>query len=112
MVAEGTSSELKERVGGQRLHLTLAGARAYEAVAALLGGQAIHRDSGRLTLGVATDGSAAHARALLDAVDPERTAVASFAIHSATLDDVFLALTGHAAAPGTDPMIEKEIARV
>jgi ABC-2 type transport system ATP-binding protein len=112
VVAEGTSFELKERVGGQRLDLTLAGARAYEAVAALLGGQAIHRDSGRLTLGVATDGSAAHARALLDAVDPERTAVASFAIHSATLDDVFLALTGHAAARGTEPTTEEEIARV
>jgi ABC-2 type transport system ATP-binding protein len=36
-------------------------------------------------------------RTVLDEVDPERTAVASFAIHTATLDDVFLALTGHAA---------------
>jgi ABC-2 type transport system ATP-binding protein len=112
VVAEGTSSELKQRVGGRRLDLTLAGAGAYEAAAALLGAQAIHRDPGRLTLGVATDGSAAHARAVLDAVDPDRSAVASFAIHSATLDDVFLALTGHAAAPGTEQTIEKEIARV
>ena len=54
----------------------------------------------------------AHARAVLDAVDPERIAVASFAIHRTTLDDVFLALTGHAAERGTEPIIEKEMARV
>jgi hypothetical protein len=45
----------------------------------------------------ATDGSAAHVRALLDEVDPARRAVDRFAVHSATLDDVFLALTGHPA---------------
>jgi ABC-2 type transport system ATP-binding protein len=37
-------------------------------------------------------------RALLDAVDPDGRAVARFSVHSATLDDVFLALTGHPAA--------------
>jgi ABC-2 type transport system ATP-binding protein len=46
---------------------------------------------------VATDGSAAQVRALLDEVDPTRRVVDRFAVHSATLDDVFLALTGHPA---------------
>ena len=32
-------------------------------------------------------------RALLDAADPGRVLVASFAVHGATLDDVFLTLT-------------------
>ena len=45
-------------------------------------------------------------RALLDDVDPDRRAVRTFAVHSATLDDVFLALTGH---PTT---LEKETASV
>jgi ABC-2 type transport system ATP-binding protein len=40
-------------------------------------------------------------------VDPQRRAVRTFALHSATLDDVFLALTGRTtAAP------EKETANV
>jgi ABC-2 type transport system ATP-binding protein len=39
-------------------------------------------------------------RAILDEVDPGRAAVRRFAVHSATLDDVFLTLTGHAAGPG------------
>jgi ABC-2 type transport system ATP-binding protein len=35
-------------------------------------------------------------RALLDSLDPDRSLVADFAVHGASLDDVFLALTGHA----------------
>ena len=51
----------------------------------------------RGVLGVPTDGSAAHIRALLDECDPDRTAVSSFTVHTATLDDVFHALTGDVA---------------
>ena len=97
VVAEGTPTDLKRRVAGQRLDLTLADARAFEEVARALGARAVRSDARRLTIGVATDGSAAHARALLDEVDPRRCAVERFAVQSATLDDVFLALTGHAA---------------
>ena len=53
------------------------------------------RDADALVLGVPSDGSAADVRGLLDEVDPDGDLVASFAIHDATLDDVFLALTGH-----------------
>jgi hypothetical protein len=51
--------------------------------------------------------AARHVRALLGELDPEGDAVAAFALHEATLDDVFLALTGRAAAITT----EKEMAR-
>jgi ABC-2 type transport system ATP-binding protein len=47
-------------------------------------------------VGVPTDGSAAQVRALLDAADPGRVLIAGFAVRGVTLDDVFLALTGHA----------------
>src|SRR5919198_203140 len=66
VVAEGTSAELKQRVAGPRLDLTLADTRAFAGTAHLLGERAVVRDPGRLTLGVATDGSAADVRALLD----------------------------------------------
>jgi ABC-2 type transport system ATP-binding protein len=97
VVADGTSARLKDRVAGHRLDLVLADTAAFEDVARFLDGRAVQRDPGRLTLGVATDGSAAHVRALLDEVDPTRGAVERFAVHSATLDDVFLALTGRSA---------------
>ncbi len=96
IVAEGTATQLKQRVAGHRLDLTLTGPAAFDALTAHLGARALLPDRARLTLSVPTDGSAAHVRALLDELDPARTAVARFAVHSATLDDVFLALTGHA----------------
>ena len=94
IVAEGTAAELKRRVADRRLDLLLADVAAFAAVDALLDGRALRRDPDGLVLGVATDGSAAHVRALLDAVDPDGDRVARFAVHDATLDDVFLALTG------------------
>jgi ABC-2 type transport system ATP-binding protein len=97
VVADGTSAQLKEQVAGHRLDLVLADAAAFEEVARRLDGRAAQRDPARLTIGVATDGSAAQVRALLDEVDPARRVVDRFAVHSATLDDVFLALTGHPA---------------
>ena len=112
-VADGTSEALKGQVAGQRLDLVLADAAAFDEVARRLGGRVVQGDPGRLTIGVATDGSAAHVRALLDEVDPTRRTVERFAVHSATLDDVFLALTGRPAdRPSTDDESEKEPAGV
>ncbi len=97
VVAEGTPAELKRQSADQRLDLVLADAEAFEAVARSLAGRAIAADAGARQIGVATDGSAAHVRALLDEVDPGGRAIERFSVHSATLDDVFLALTGHTA---------------
>ena len=97
VVADDTPARLKQQVAGQRLDLVLADVAAFEEVAGLLGSRVARRDRERRTIGVATDGSAAQVRALLDEVDPARWAVDRFAVHQATLDDVFLALTGHPA---------------
>ncbi len=97
IVDEGTPAELKQRVAGQRLELELADAGALEAAARTLGDRVLGRDDPRLALDVATDGSARDVRALLDEVDPGGDAVRRFALRSATLDDVYFALTGHGA---------------
>jgi ABC-2 type transport system ATP-binding protein len=96
VVARGTSAELKQRYAEQRLDLTLADSATYAALAELLGDRTVHCDPTQRVLGLPTDGTAAHIRHLLDEVDPQRRAVTRFAVHAATLDDVFLALTGHA----------------
>jgi ABC-2 type transport system ATP-binding protein len=102
LVAEGTATELKQRIADQRLELTLADSAAFELVARRLGERAIsfvHTDPARLVITVPTDGSAAQVRVLLDEIDPSHKGVARFAVHGATLDDVFLALTGPATNP-------------
>ncbi len=96
LVAEGTAAELKQRIAGHRLELKCLSVTAFGDVSRYLGERAVHLDPASLTVGVATDGSAAQVRALLDEADPGRDLVASFAVRGASLDDVFLTLTGHA----------------
>ncbi|WP_405389458.1 ATP-binding cassette domain-containing protein [Streptomyces sp. NBC_01102] len=95
IAAEGTPAELKARAAGHRLDLVLTTQEAYLRLAA----RAVHHSPGSLTLGLPTDGTAAHVRALLDEIDPRRTDVDRFSLHSATLDDVFLTLTAETAEP-------------
>ena len=94
IAAEGTPDTLKSRVSGHRLDLVLTDSAAYLRLAA----RAVHHSPETLTLGLPTDGTAAHVRSLLDEIDPARTDVARFTLHSATLDDVFLALTAEVPA--------------
>ncbi|QGZ50141.1 ATP-binding cassette domain-containing protein [Streptomyces sp. QHH-9511] len=89
ILAEGTAQDLKSRVAGHRLDLVLRDRESYLR----LTGRAVHHSPESLTLGIPTDGSAREVRALLDALDPDRTDVVRFALHTATLDDVFLTLT-------------------
>ncbi len=102
LIAEGTPEELKQRVAVQRLDLTCVSVPAFGEVSRWSADRAVQLDPASLTVGVATDGSAAQVRALLDEADPGRALIASFAVRGATLDGVFLTLTGRA----------KEIARV
>ena len=97
VVAEGTAAELKTRFAEQRLDLTLADGAAFEEITRYLGERAVVSDPAQRLVGVATDGTAGQVRALLDELDPARRAVAAFQVRGATLDDVFLALTGHTA---------------
>jgi ABC-2 type transport system ATP-binding protein len=95
VVAEGSPTQLKAQVMGPRLELVATDMAAFTELSCVLGGRVLHRDAARLTIGMATDGCAAHVRATLDDIDPCRQAVERFAIRDATLDDVFMALTGH-----------------
>ena len=99
VVAEGSPADLKRHVGGPVLELVLVDDEAYRDAVVLLGDQAIRCRPAQRTLSVPTGGGAAEVRAVLDAVDPARNAIESFGVHRATLDDVFMVLTGHAAGP-------------
>jgi ABC-2 type transport system ATP-binding protein len=105
VVAEGTPAQLKQKVAGQRLDLTAADAVAFADLARLVGDRAMGSDPGRLMISLATDSSAADVRGLLDSLDPQRLLVAGFGVHTATMDDVFLALTGHAPSQANSSQV-------
>jgi len=94
VVATGTPAALKRQIAGQRLDLTLADDGAFRQVVDRLGRRVITADPVQRVVSVPTDGAAAGIRGLLDEVDPGGDGVCRFAVHTATLDDVFLALTG------------------
>lgn len=99
LIAEGTSRELKESVGGRRLHIRINEAERREhAEAALrqaLGGK-VHNgdDSGLLVANVARDEQIPLA---LAALAEQGVNVSEFALAQPSLDDVFFVLTGRAA---------------
>jgi ABC-2 type transport system ATP-binding protein len=119
VIAEGTSGELKARVGGERLEVTLEqedgledAARVLERYAHADGG--VRVDTERRYLVATVAGGAGLLAAVVRDLDAARVRVDELGLHRPTLDDVFLTLTGHAAepdAPGHEELRdEKEIA--
>jgi ABC-2 type transport system ATP-binding protein len=97
IVAEGSAAELKAAVAGRRLVVRAVDGAACDAVARAAGARVVERNPGLLTLDVACEGEGAAVRALLDELDPDRSRIADFSVRSASLDDVFLTLTGRTA---------------
>jgi ABC-2 type transport system ATP-binding protein len=101
VIAEGTSDELKGRVGGEVLALRVADRdRAAEAAGTVLGlgpgGGNVDNNTGEINVPVGSDGTAILTEAVRR-LDAEGIKLADVALRRPTLDDVFLALTGHAA---------------
>ena len=104
VIAEGSPAELKASVGGQRLLITRADESDAEAAATALAPFAttpvIPTGAGRLIEApvIASDGLATEVVRSLDAAGVK---VSEISVRSASLDDVFLTLTGHAAEDKT-----------
>jgi ABC-2 type transport system ATP-binding protein len=101
VIAEGTSDELKGRVGGEVLALRVADRdRAADAAGSVLGlgpgGGNVDNNTGEINVPVGSDGTAILTEAVRR-LDAEGIRLADIALRRPTLDDVFLALTGHAA---------------
>jgi ABC-2 type transport system ATP-binding protein len=104
VIAAGTAEELKGRVGGDVLEFTVPDrGRIADAVAAIarIGEGEPHSDAetGMINIGVGGRGS----EALIDAVrslDAAGVVTRGLTLRRPSLDDVFLALTGHAAEEG------------
>src|ERR671910_637475 len=103
VIAEGTSDELKDRVGGERLEGTLADGSSTEG--ALEGPVPLAEDRPKCDGGVLalplTRGRGGIAEAVRR-LDGAGVGINDIAVRRPTLDDVFITLTGHAAEPGEE----------
>ena len=104
VIAEGTSDQLKDRIGGEVLELRVSDpAATAPANEALLGiGTASHTvdaRTGTIKIPVGTDGATQLVN-VVRRLDDAGVKLADLALHRPTLDDVFLSLTGHGAEDG------------
>jgi ABC-2 type transport system ATP-binding protein len=100
VIAHGTSDELKARVGGERLEVTVARGGNLDAIVHALSPLAsgdVHVDTERRrVVAPVTNGAHLLADAVRD-LDAAGIQVDDLALRRPTLDDVFLTLTGHEA---------------
>jgi ABC-2 type transport system ATP-binding protein len=103
VIAEGSPDELKDRVGGERLEVTLtdprASERAIEALAPMADERPVAEDGVVRVPVHQRTGTIVHAVRRLDEAGVD---VDDLALRRPTLDDVFLTLTGHAAEENGD----------
>jgi ABC-2 type transport system ATP-binding protein len=102
LVAQGTPAELKRQIPGSHVRLRFGDDRELDTAMRLLPGSA-RDDEDDLILRAPSDGGAKSVRALLDQLDAYSIEPEEFSVHTPDLDDVFLALTGHASAGQTNP---------
>jgi len=98
-IARGTADELKTRIGGERLELTVAaGCDLQVALAALRPHSSgeMQSDSVHHHLTVPVKQGAQHLAAIVRDLDAAHVPVDDLALRRPTLDDVFLSLTGRA----------------
>jgi oleandomycin transport system ATP-binding protein len=113
VIATGTPDELKAGAGRQVLEVTPADRTDVSAVAAVLsarlsGDPPISAESGRVTIQV-DDGR--QMPEIVRELDDRGIELAEFTLRKASLDEVFLALTGHAAEETTPAASEGKPAR-
>ncbi len=100
-IAQGTADDLKTRVGGEVLALRVSDrAKTAQAAGVVLGlgpgGGQVDNNTGEITVPVGTDGPGILTEAVRR-LDAEGIRLADIGLRRPTLDDVFLALTGHVA---------------
>lgn len=99
IIARGTADELKTQVGGERIEVVVRDRSALPHAAELLGrdgGSNIDENDRRIT--IPAHGGARRLVQVVRDLDEARIEIDDIGLRRPTLDDVFLSLTGHAAA--------------
>jgi len=101
VIAAGTPRQLKERVGGQVLEVHTVDPDRSSGAADILrefaeSGSHVHQEKGRA---LATIADKSCLTAVIRRLDEEGIAIDDLAFRRSTLDEVFIALTGHVAEP-------------
>lgn len=105
IIARGTANELKDRVGGEQLELVPSDSTKLDVAASALsvvsnGAVRVDRANERLSMPIGSDRN--RLAEAIRRLDEAGVDIADLSIHRPSLDDVFLALTGHASTREND----------
>jgi len=98
VIAHGTSEQLKDQIGGDRVEVTVVDpesvGRAAEALRSVASGDALIEE---LRVSAPVSGGSTVLVDAIRALDGQGVALSDLQLRRPTLDDVFMSLTGHAA---------------
>jgi ABC-2 type transport system ATP-binding protein len=112
VIAHGTSEQLKDQIGGDRIEVSVVDpalvGRAAEALRAVSTGEPLIEE---LRVSAPVSGGSTVLVDAIRALDAESIEVSDLVLRRPTLDDVFLSLTGHVAEDETAPATPKSRGR-
>src|ERR687895_1005881 len=109
IIAEGTSDQLKQRIGSERLEIVVeAGSNFEKAKKVIEDDSSLRSDDKMRTLSLVTKGGVNHLKQVLSRLDEASIEVENISFRSPTLDDVFLTLTGHTCNDQEEKQKSKE----
>jgi ABC-2 type transport system ATP-binding protein len=94
VIAEGTSAELKSKVGKDRLEVVFADNDILDQAVKVLGKKVITKNKKDSSVILILDDVNNDIKLVLDKLNYAKIQIISLAVHKPTLDDVFLSLTG------------------
>jgi ABC-2 type transport system ATP-binding protein len=109
IIAEGTSDELKQQVGSERLEITFINTSYFEKAKEIIQVEKFQADNKMRTISFVTTGGVHQLRQVLSQLEEENIEVENVSFHGPTLDDVFLILTGHSTEHSNIEGNEKEV---
>ncbi|MEO5949991.1 MAG: ATP-binding cassette domain-containing protein [Candidatus Saccharimonadales bacterium] len=94
VIAQGTSAELKAKIGKDRLEVTFKNEDTFSRAAKLLGKNVVETNLAEFSVTVVIQDTDKDVRKTLNTLSDSGIEVTNLQIHKPTLDDVFLSLTG------------------
>lgn len=94
VIAEGTASQLKRKVGKDRLELTFKDSGSLKIALKSLGKSVIDSNDSEHTVSLVINDVNKDVKDVLDQLAKAKAKIASMEVHKPTLDDVFMSLTG------------------
>jgi len=94
VIAEGTASELKKKVGKDRFEITFAHAAELASARKLLGAEVVETNEKEYSATLVVNDVNTDVKRVLDLLVRDGISITALAVHKPTLDDVFLSLTG------------------